>query len=529
MGDVGTIRRVETTANQLSNWLEKQEFRSQCQEMNPFFPEQPYSYVDGEMTASRKKPRLNELHEVAPQAVRAGFISKLAEMKRSEDPAPLTAFLNDLEEKVQISLARLNAVFGLLKEHPEPTQENALAESAKLKSLLDESMTECLKRQRPTERTVRSIALALEEAGDRVKGLYWLNHFAIPSANSDEWGETAVKDWNPADFPGGELPLFQSPLMPTGEYAAITFTDFDERTVWQTKGSLIVLADEFRGLGDMRFFAQPAERSRSIVLGNVREDLVGEEQPDLETFKETIQKEFKHSAEMFKRVAPYLGYQVGRRRSQWEERDITIFPAFIDLGKRLGNDARSDAVFNTPLTNPSDQRLLGSSVISPVSRWLARDRNKFYGAIGLPVLCEVSDVQARGTWSVIHNTRTAHSSEHTIEVQLGEDLAATLVAFHLLHAKGRPTTTAEAKRVGQVLNAILRNRASETRPDLPFLEAKCLWEESTCVPVTLKDADGKEILDADGKPTYTGQWEQVHMIKIKYREGINKFRVIFTS
>ncbi len=133
-------------------------------------------------------------------------------------------------------------------------------------------------------------------------------HFAIPSVSSDEWGETTVKDWNPAHFPGGELPYFESPLMPTGEYAAVTFTDFDERTVWHTKGNLLVLADEFRGLGDMRFFAQPAERSRSFVLGNVREDLVGAEQPNLEALKTTLRNEYKDSAEMFKRVAPYLGY-----------------------------------------------------------------------------------------------------------------------------------------------------------------------------------------------------------------------------
>jgi hypothetical protein len=523
-----------------------EQFRERLAEFNPgevpdefgkVLGQREYALAVPTMPDSGSKPVLSSAASLAGDALRQKLETIAADIHRAGGAIPkVVSDMMALREKCVRHRDRLLQIqeFFETRSVLDPCDSSAVLavadrEAKRLGELGDEGLRATLRRARPTEQSVLSLDTLFGESGaDGKMTVHVMNISPVPDAATVESGELALSDLTGADFPetGGLIPVFETATFGDGRRVAVTVMDFRQKYIFSNMVTHVVLGGELTTLSQCTRFARLGFPARAAVLGNIASRDIGSRAVDPESLIDLMQSTYTSNEESFKALYTIGNAPLGRARApRYEESDVTIFPSFFVAAQVLKNALRTDRSITSSVSDPADSAMSPERSRGLVATHLC-DTRKTLDELGLPVLTTMLNKTGRREQIVLTTTRSCWSGgTHSLELWQGMTSLQVLLAHWLLQKKGSRNTRREARRIGREIDTMLKERSSEENAAALYLSAECLWEDADCRRQVLRDADGREIRDPDGRPRHTGKWEFVFPVRVRFKDSVESFSV----
>ena len=513
-------------------------------ELVNLLPRIEYAPATPHMPAEGTKPTLPAAAELSAESLGRELEAICEVLRRAGGASPkASSIVDELRERCVRYRDRVVGIrdFFAAPERAglDPADSAAVIKAAekeeeRLGKIGDAGLSQALEAGLTNERSILSLYVLYVQSGldgkeDGIAGnmpkIYHMNIDVVTSEAASERGELTLMDLVGADFPetGGMLPVFETPVLPNGKAAEVTALPFDERYLFQQMATHLVLGGELETKAQCRFYADLAWPRMLAVLANISTRDVGSKPEKVAEIVTDLRETYMSNEESFKALFPVGNAPIGRLKSRWDKDHVAIYPSFVMMAMALRNECRSDRSITLTLISPIDNAL-DKDLYHGLLAIHLRDCRRILNELGLPMLVEVHNERGDAILSVLNTSRSAWSGgPYSLELLQGTQMLNIILAHWLIQKKGSPNTRRTAKAIGRDINLLLRERASEVLPNAPFLEGWCEWERSDCVRETVKDAEGNEVLDAEGNPTYTGHWQFIFYVHVKYRESTESF------
>jgi len=443
---------------------------------------------------------------------------------------------DDLRRDLLTHTARLDALLGLFSQpgldlgSSHAVQTAARDRADHLQKTFDAAMTETLAAQKELEQNVRSLNAFFQEAGcdGYANSVYVINHNPVDDAASRARKETSIQSM-PRDPRLKGHPLWDTSVDARGRAMPITFRPIDSMNVIQTMCAAMAIGANFRGKLQMGYWAERAAAAKSVAFANVDPRDLGPSDPwDPEKHPQVLRANYTDPNPSYQSIVAAANHPVVREATLYEKDAVTVYPAFVMLGKvyRHQKVDKHSSMTVAPI-NPTKHALDREWVLRLSHPWL-RNRRDELNQINVTFIDESSNLL--GDDVVIHfNTAVTAFSDRRVPftVKLGEYWLEKVVTHHLLTSGvGAPNTPMAAQAIGQSLSVKLAAMSSAVNENKVFLRAFVKSEESTCEQEMQIDPETGEPMMRDGQPVYTGRWVQKHSIHVEHRCGVEDFSVV---